>query len=176
MREYNDAGELILGNNSGDGNPLYNIDKFIRKNQTDKFTMGQSFKIDFTKELFLKINANWMFDEGFYEAFNKDYKTSPTAMNTTRSSSASFDRTLRQTYNAVLNYSKTFAEAHTVSGLIGSEFYDVYSKGSVRQGLVLQPTILWICRTHRRKRICAQSIHTIHAIVFYRFQSCELRL
>ncbi len=129
MREYNDAGELILGNNSGDGNPLYNIDKFIRKNQTDKFTMGQSFKIDFTKELFLKINANWMFDEGFYEAFNKDYKTSPTAMNTTRSSSASFDRTLRQTYNAVLNYSKTFAEAHTVSGLIGSEFYDVYSKG-----------------------------------------------
>lgn len=134
MREYNDAGELILGNNAGDGNPLYNIDKFIRNNQTDKFTMGQSFKINFTKDLFLKLNANYMFDEGFYESFNKDYRTGPNVMNTTRSSSASFDRTLRQTYNAVLNYSKTFAESHTFSGLAGSEYYDVYSKGFSASG------------------------------------------
>ncbi len=32
MRQYNDAGELLLGNNSGDGNPLYNIDKYRRNN------------------------------------------------------------------------------------------------------------------------------------------------
>jgi hypothetical protein len=35
--------------------------------------MGQSFRIDLLTGLFLKLNANWMFDEGHYESFNKDY-------------------------------------------------------------------------------------------------------
>lgn len=129
MRQYNDAGELLLGNNVGDGNPLFNIDKFIRKNQTDKFTLGQSFKVDFYKGLFLKLNANWMFDEGFYEAFNKDYLNSPGTWVRTRSSSANFERTLRQTYNAVLNYDVKIADAHSITALVGSEFYDTYYKG-----------------------------------------------
>ena len=134
MREFNDAGQLILGNNATDGNPAYNMDKFIRKNQTDKFTLGQSFKINFTKDLYLKINANMMFDEGFYESFNKDYRTGPNVINTTRSSSASFDRTTRQTYNAILNYTKTFATNHTISGLLGTEYYDSYNKGFSASG------------------------------------------
>ncbi len=134
MRQFNDAGELLLGNNLGDGNPLYNIDKFKRNNQTDKFTLGQSFKVNFTKDLYLKLNATWMFDEATYEAFNKDYLSSPSTYSTTRASSASFDRTLRQTYNSVLNYSHTFANAHTINGLVGTEFYDVYNKGLSASG------------------------------------------
>lgn len=129
QREYNANGELLLGTNSGDGNPLYNIDKFIRENQTDKFTLGQSFKVNLYKGLFMKVNANWMFDEGFSESFNKDYLSRPGVMNTSRSSAASFDRTLRQTYNAVLNYETTIAEKHSISALAGTEYYDTYYKG-----------------------------------------------
>lgn len=129
LREYNDAGELLLGNNLGDGNPLFNIDAFIRRNQTDKFTMGQSFRIDLLTGLFLKLNANWMFDEGHYESFNKDYLNTPGTWNRSRNSSAEFDRTLRQTYNAILNYDFTFGKGHSVTALTGAEFYDTYNKG-----------------------------------------------
>jgi TonB-linked SusC/RagA family outer membrane protein len=129
LREYNDAGQLLLGNNAGDGNPLYNVDKYIRNNQTDKFLLGQSFKVDLMKGLFLKLNANWMFDEEHYESFNKDYLNSPGTLNTSRSSSAEFDRTLRQTYNAILNYDFEFGNGHTITALTGTEFYDMYYKG-----------------------------------------------
>ena len=129
QREYNANGELLLGNNSGDGNPLYNIDKFKRNNNTDKFIMAQSFKFDIAKGLSLKLNANWLYDEGFYEYFNKDYLSRPGTMNTTRSSTASFSRTLSQTYNSVLNYNLNFAEFHTIDALAGFEYYDSYYKG-----------------------------------------------
>lgn len=133
-REYNDAGELLLGTNRGDGNPLFQIDRFIRRNQTDKFTMVQSFRADLYKGLFLKVNANWMFDEGHYEAFNKDYLNSPNVWVRSRSTSASFDRTLRQTYNAILNYDASFGNGHTISALGGAEFYDTYLKGFSASG------------------------------------------
>lgn len=129
MRQYNDAGELLLGNNSGDGNPLFNVKNFIRNNQSDKFLMGQSFKVDIIGGLFLKLNANWMFDEEHDESFNKDYLASPGTWNTSRSSSAIFDRTLRQTYNAILNYDFKFGDGHSITALTGTEFYDSYNKG-----------------------------------------------
>ncbi|MFZ5429672.1 MAG: SusC/RagA family TonB-linked outer membrane protein [Bacteroidota bacterium] len=133
-REYNDAGELLLGTNRGDGNPLFQIDNFIRRNQTDKFTMGQSFKADLYRGLSMRLNANWMFDEGFYESFNKDYLNSPNAWVRTRSSSASFSRTIRQTYSAILNYDVEFGDGHSINALGGSEFYDTYLKGFSASG------------------------------------------
>lgn len=133
-RQFNDAGELLLGTNRGDGNPLFQIENFIRRNQSDKFTMGQSFKVDFLKNLNLRLNANWMFDEGFYEGFNKDYLNSPNAWVRTRSSWAQFDRTLRQTYSAILNYNVEFGNGHSISALGGSEYYDTYAKGFSASG------------------------------------------
>ena len=129
QREYNPNGELVLGRGGGDGNPLVTLDKFQRTNNTDKFTIGQSFKFDITKELNLKINATWMYDMGYYEAFNKDYLNGAATWVTTRSSSASYDRTLRQTYNAILSYNKTIAKDHNIGALIGTEFYDAYNRG-----------------------------------------------
>ena len=134
QREYNASGELLLGSNYSDGNPLYNIDKFERNNQTDKFTMIQSFKADILPELSFNVNANWMYDEGFYEAFNKDFLNSPGVYNRSRNSSANFSRTIRQTYNAVFNYNKVFNDDHSVSGLVGAEFYDAYNKGFSASG------------------------------------------
>lgn len=129
QREYNANGELLLGTNSSDGNPLYNLDKFKRNNQTDKFTINQSFRADLLEGLSLTTSATWMYDEGFYEAFNRDFLANPGNINRSRNTSASFGRVLRQTYNAVLNYSAEFGDNHSLSALAGSEFYDSYNKG-----------------------------------------------
>ena len=133
QRKYNPDGELILGNNSGDGNPLVVIDKLKRDNNTNKFIMGQGFKIDFLSNLSLKVNAHWLLDQGYYESFNKDYLSRPGIYSTARSSSASYDKELSQTYNAVLNYDLTKGK-HTASALVGYEYYDKQWKGLSASG------------------------------------------
>lgn len=133
MRGYAPDGTLLLGQNSGDGNQAVNLDKFIRRNNTDKITFGQAFNIAFTKNLSLRTTANWLYSEEFYEAFNKDYLNSVNNYDRARKSSASFERDLSQTYNSVLNYNQTF-NSHTINGLIGAEFYDRYDKGFSAMG------------------------------------------
>ncbi|MEO6134297.1 MAG: SusC/RagA family TonB-linked outer membrane protein [Ginsengibacter sp.] len=136
MRGTNANGELILGRDAGDGNPIINIDKYKRSNQTDKFTLGQAFRVDIMKDLYVKLSANWMYDEGFAESFNQDFrsgllsKTNPnTGWNRTRSSSAGFDRNIKQTYNAIVNYSTTFLGKNNIAAMAGFEYYDSYAKG-----------------------------------------------
>ncbi|BEG99499.1 SusC/RagA family TonB-linked outer membrane protein [Bacteroides sedimenti] len=133
VRFMDENGNPMLGVNSGDGNQSYQANKFFRDNQTDKFTMSQSFKIDFMKGLYLKTSANWYYSEGMYESFNKDYRSTPTNVVSTRSSSASYDRTFDQTYNAVLNFERQFGN-HYVTTMLGSEYYDSYSRGLSASG------------------------------------------
>lgn len=134
QREYNHEGELLLGTNFGDGNPLVNKDQFIRNNQSDKFTMIQALTFDLYEGLSFRVTANLMYDEAHSEAFNRDYLANPGVWNRTRSSSAQFSRTTRQTYNAVFNYDTQIAQNHTLSLLAGSEFYDTYNKGLYAAG------------------------------------------
>lgn len=128
VRYVDEDGNMMLGNSSGDGNQQYQANKFIRDNQTDKFTMNQAFKLDFTKGLYLKLSANWYYSEGMYESFNKDYYSNPVNIVSTRSSSASYDRTFDQTYNAIMNYEHQFGD-HYVTAMLGSEYYNSYSRG-----------------------------------------------
>lgn len=146
MRGTNAKGELILGRDASDGNPIINVDKYKRNNQTDKFTLNQAFRADINKDLYFRVSGILMYDEGFSEAFNKDYRTGimsltnpNTGWNRTRSSSASFDRTIRQTYNAIVNYDKTFLSKNNVTAMAGFEYYDAYSKGLSASG-ALAPT------------------------------------
>ena len=146
MRGTNAKGELILGRDASDGNPIINVDKYKRQNQTDKFTLNQSLRADFTKDLYLKLSSYVMYDEGFFESFNQDFRTGilsltnpNTGWNRTRSSSASFDRTTRLTHNAILNYNKTFLDKNTISAMAGFEYYDAYNKG-LSAGGSLAPT------------------------------------
>lgn len=146
MRGTNAKGELILGRDASDGNPIVNIDKYKRKNQSDKFTFNQSFRADINKNLYFKVAGILMYDEGFFESFNKDFRTGilsltnvNTGWNRTRSTSASFDRTIRQTYNAIINYDKTFLTKHSVTAMAGFEYYDAYNKGVAASG-ALAPT------------------------------------
>lgn len=129
LRGYNESGEPLVGQNLSDGNPQANIDRFKRNNISDKFTLNQSFKISFMRDLSLKLNAIWMYDESFRESFNRDYLQAPNNWNTTRTTTAQFDRVMRQTYNAVLNYKKTLSNNHNIDAIVGGEFYDSYNYG-----------------------------------------------
>lgn len=134
MRGTNEKGELLVGRDYQDGNPLVNDDKFIRRNSTDKFTLSQAFVVDFLKNLNLRMSGNFFYDEGFYESFNKDFLAGANNYNRTRNSSASSDKSLSQTYNASLNYSTKIATKHSLDVMASSEFYDIYSRGIAASG------------------------------------------
>lgn len=134
MRGTNANGDLLIGRDNADGNPAVNDAKFIRKNQTDKFTMNQAFKADILKNLSFRTSANWFYDEGFNESFNKDFLASPNNINKTRTSSASFGRSFSQTYNGTLNFNTDFLGKHHVDAMVGTEYYDTYSNGLSASG------------------------------------------
>ena len=145
MRGTDANGDLILGLNANDGNPVFNIDKYKRFNQTDKFTLGQSFKVDIIKDLYFKLGAIWMYDEGVYETFNKDfrngflsYTNANAGWDRSRQSTAGFDRTIRQTYNAIVNYQTSFGK-NNIDAMAGLEYYDAYRRGLDASGR-LAPT------------------------------------
>lgn len=133
VRFTGEDGTALLGNNSGDGNQSYQPDQFYVFNQTDKFTMNQSFKLDLTKNLYLKLSANLYYNEGSYETFNKDFRSNPTTLNSTRSSTAQFDRNFEQTYNAILNYEKQMND-HYLTVMVGTEYYDALNYGFSASG------------------------------------------
>ncbi len=141
LRGTNADGEFILGRDANDGNPIVNIDKYKRSNQTDKFTLGQSFRADLLDNLYLKLGAIWMYDEGFAESFNQDFRTGLLSLtnpnqgwNRTRFSDASFNRTIRQTYNAIVNYNLSFLDKNNLEAMAGFEYYDAYAKGLYAAG------------------------------------------
>ncbi len=146
MRGTNTKGELILGRDASDGNPVVNVDKYQVSNQNDKFTLNQAFRIDLAKNLNVRLSGILYYEEEFDESFNKDFRTGllsltnpNTGWNRDRASAASFDRSIRQTYNAVANYSFTFLDKHNVDAMAGFEYYNVYNKGFFAGGK-LAPT------------------------------------
>lgn len=129
------TGEWILGRDASDGNPLVNVDKFKRDYQNDKFTLNQALVVKLHPDLSLKLNGILYYEEEYRETFDKDFRsgflsyTNPDAgWNRQRSNAANFWRNIKQTYNAVLNYDKTFG-IHNVNALVGGEFYDSYRRG-----------------------------------------------
>jgi len=146
MRGVNENGDVLLGRNAGDGNPTINEPQFIRRNQSDKFTLSQSLKADLYKNLYLKVGGIFMYDEQVEESFNKDYRTGVlsytnpnTGWNRDRISSASFDRVFRQTYNAILNYKTELFGKSNLDAMVGGEYFDVYNNG-LSAGGRLAPT------------------------------------
>lgn len=134
MRGTNANGELLVGRDWSDGNPVVTDDKFIRRNLNQKFTLSQALQISFNDDLKLRTTGNWFINQTTYEGFNKDYLASPGNWVRTRSSSASYDKTFNQTYNAVLTYDKNIAEVHSISAMLGWEFFDSYSTGLSASG------------------------------------------
>ena len=130
-------GQIVMGRGGGDGNPRFYENIFLRDNNTNKINFGQSLRADLYKGLSLTVSGQVMFDEEYYESFNKDDQTSPgKAANNwsrTRSTSASFGRTIRQTYNSILNY-KFDIKSHHFDAMAGYEYYDSYTRGLSASG------------------------------------------
>lgn len=125
VRYTDEEGNNLLGPNISDGNHLFQPEKWWRDNQSDKFTMVQSFDIDITKHLSLKASVNWYYSEGTYEAFNRDRLANRLngQMQRGRESSASFERDFRQTYNMIASYDRDFG-AHSLNAMLGTEYLD----------------------------------------------------
>ena len=129
-----EEGNMKLGLGTADGNQMYQPDQWWNDNQSDKFTMSQSFKIDILKNLSLTANMNWYYSETYQESFTKDYENTPGNFVRTRSATAYYNRDFRQTYNAVLNYNETFFLDHHVEVMLGMEYYNKYQRGFEAQG------------------------------------------
>ena len=129
VRFTDEDGNATLGPNAGDGNQSYQADQWQVDNQSDKFTMIQSFQVNFMKSLWLNATANWYYSSSYYESFTKDYENTIGSWVTSRNTSAEYDRDFAQTYNMVLNFNETFAGKHTVTAMAGLEYYDNYRRG-----------------------------------------------
>ena len=129
-----EEGNMKLGPGTADGNQMYQPDQWWNDNQSDKFTMCQSFKIDILKNLSLTANMNWYYSETYQESFTKDYENTPGNFVRTRSATAYYNRDFRQTYNAVLNYNVTFFLDHHVEVMLGMEYYNKNQRGFEAQG------------------------------------------
>lgn len=130
FKGYNlDGSAIYVTNNNQNANMAETMDKYYRRDDQFKTTLGTSFKIDLMKGLNLKLNAMWYLWQKETESFNKAFPTSPGKINSDRAASAGYARKLDQTYNALLNYNASFSGVHNVSAVLGFEMIDKYSYG-----------------------------------------------
>lgn len=123
VRFEDEDGNMLLGAGKRDENYQYQKDKFEIDNQSDKFTLSQSFKVDFMKGFYLNIMANWYIDEQMKESFAKDYESTPGIWERARKTKAEYQRDFAQTYNAVLHFDREF-NRHSLNMMLGGEMYD----------------------------------------------------
>lgn len=102
----------------------YQIDKYQVENQSDKFQMNQSLTATILPGLTLKGSMNWYYNEQIGSSFTQDVdRNNSGALNTNRATSKSAFRYFEQTYNLVANFSRTFNADHTVTAMVGTEYY-----------------------------------------------------
>lgn len=128
-RFIDEEGNPVVGTGAGDGNQNYQPEKWQQDQQTDKFTMVQTLEAELYKNLTLRGTANWYYSEGLYEYFTKDYEDGPNNWKRTRGTSNEFSRDFSQTYNVVLNYNAELANDHNIDLMLGTEYYDLTSRG-----------------------------------------------
>ena len=135
FRMKNPDGEWLVGvRGNSDGNVLVYYDALDRDYETNKFNMTQAFTVDFTRALSFKLSGSWYYEDTWQEYFNHDYMTGVgPRYSTTRGSQDYYNRNLNQTYNAILNYNKSF-DRHNVSAMLGAEFLNFGTKGFYAYG------------------------------------------
>ena len=142
MRIYNAYNEYNpSARNSVSDSPIgiYNAAREVDYDR-DRFTMSQTFNFRLARDLNFKVFGSWFLEDLWQESFTHNYRYGPwssdtsTGMSTTHASYDYYNRNLNQTYNAVLNYNRTFAQMHNVSAMLGGEFLDYYTKGFSASG------------------------------------------
>ncbi len=118
------------GNSITDGNPLYWLQHQKNSNEVDRITANAAVKWDILPGLYLKLSGNgYLFqtlNQSFQDAtqlYSNLFATPPTYSSTLRPATATYSRNFQQTYDAILNYNKSFGK-HDISVLLGAEYYD----------------------------------------------------
>ena len=135
VRFEDEEGNYLLGISVNDGNYRYEIDKYHKDNQKEKFNINETLTATLFPGFQIKGTVAWQYNEVYNESFTQDYHTNQaeTSLNTTRSSSNTFYRYFNQTYNVVASYDKTFG-SHHVNASVGTEFYRKTYKYMYAQG------------------------------------------
>lgn len=122
FRAYNNKGELLLGKNKGDGNQKFLENAVDQDYSRQKFTFSQDFKLKIIAGLTLDVKGDWYYQYYTGQSFYHTYLSSPGHYDTKHSSYAESSKQLTQTYNALLNYNKTFGK-HNINSLLGWEYF-----------------------------------------------------
>lgn len=128
------------GNSISDGNPLYWLQKTKNTNEVDRFVANAAVKWTILPGLFLKLSGSGYLSQTINQNFTAAtqlyiniFANPQTFNNTTRPASASYSRNFQQTYDAILNYSKSIRK-NNFSVLLGAEYYDNTSFGNIVSG------------------------------------------
>ena len=123
---------------------LFN-DKIDYQDQYDKFNMTQAFTFIFAPWINLRLSGSWFYQDRGYEYFEHDFLygtggsttidgvVTPGRWSVDRNSRNYYARNLNQTYQAVLNFNKSFGR-HSVAAMAGSEFVNQASTGFYAYG------------------------------------------
>jgi len=126
FKPFDADGNPSSGSNMSYGNPLYYLDKYIRKNETRRsiFDIGASWEI--IPDLFLRAKANIYYTDYVSENFDKKivYQTGNVDIN--RAASARYEKYYQQQHNITIDYKKSF-NRHNLSLLVGGEYFDLSS-------------------------------------------------
>lgn len=124
------------GNGATDGNPLYWLGKTNRSDEDNRVTANGSVKWDLLPDLFIKATGNVylheIIDQGFTKAtqtYSNIFTNPPSPGNTNRQAYSNFSRDFQQQYNAIVNYTKSFAQVHNINAMLGAEYFGVKSFG-----------------------------------------------
>ncbi len=127
FKPFDDKGNPNPNNAVGNGNPLYYLDRYVRKNNARKTTFNLGANWEVVKDLLLQGQVNFYYIDNLNESFNKSiqYQTT-TVPDVTRPASSRYTTSLQQQHNFTLNYFKSL-NTHNFNVLIGGEYFDVSS-------------------------------------------------
>ena len=119
------TGEILPGVDGGTlGNPEYLQDKFINRNEEQRFSGGINLEYSILPSLKFLASGSGFMRYTSAESFTKLFQNGTGgAINSTRASAFANQRTYQYTYNGFLQYDKVF-DKHALTVLGGGEFYD----------------------------------------------------
>jgi TonB-linked SusC/RagA family outer membrane protein len=118
------------GNSVTDGNPLYWLQKYHNSNEIDRITANAAVNWQILPGLSFKLSGSGYYygniKQSFQDAtqlYTNIFASPQTYNSTTRPAVAYSERDFQQTYDATLNYNKSFGK-NNFSLLLGGEYYD----------------------------------------------------
>ncbi|CAL1516725.1 SusC/RagA family TonB-linked outer membrane protein [Chitinophaga sp. MM2321] len=131
------------GNGINDGNPLYWLDKQVRSNEVNRITAKAAVRWDLLPGLYINASGSIYLQEVINQSFTKATQTytqintgplTSANANVSRPASSSLVRDFQQTYNGIINYTKSIKQRHNIGVMLGAESYTLKNYLSIVSG------------------------------------------